>query len=55
MGNTPESEYGNYDYLMDIIDWDENTDPYFAQKHFMPPVEAAKPDDAPGLTEEWIC
>ena len=53
--NMPESEYGNYDYLMDIIDWDENVDPNFSQKHFMPPICIDKQDETPGLIEEWIC
>lgn len=53
--NMPESEYGNYDYLMDVIDWERNIDPDFAQKHFMPPIRINNRDEQPGLIEEWIC
>lgn len=50
--NTPDEERGNFDYLMDIIDWEANTDPEFKQKHFMPPVTINETD---GYVEEWIC
>ncbi|MBE5783046.1 MAG: hypothetical protein E7329_06990 [Clostridiales bacterium] len=50
--NCPEEELGNFDYLMDVIDWEANVDRDFAKKHFMQPKliwedEAGK--------EEWIC
>ena len=50
--NCPEEEKGNFDYLLEVIDWDENVDPNFSEKHFMAPktiweTEAGK--------EEWIC
>lgn len=50
--NTPDEERGNFDYLMDVIDWEANTDPEFKQKHFMPPVTINETDD---YVEEWIC
>lgn len=50
--NTPDEERGNFDYLMDVIDWEANTDPEFKQKHFMPPVTINETD---GYVEEWIC
>ena len=50
--NTPDEERGNFDYLMDVIDWEANTDPEFKQKHFMPPVPINETD---GYVEEWIC
>ncbi len=50
--NCPDEELGNFDYLLDVIDWDENTDENFAAKHYMEPQiiwenKAGK--------EEWIC
>ena len=50
--NCPEEEIGNFDYLIDVIDWDANVDKDFAQKHFMKPVTIW--EDTNGK-EEWIC
>lgn len=50
--NCPKEEIGNFDYLMDVIDWDANVDPDFKEKRFMPPVVISENDD---YTEEWIC
>ena len=50
--NTPEEERGNFDYLMDVIDWEANTDPDFKQKHFMKPITISENEN---YTEEWIC
>ena len=50
--NTPEEERGNFDYLMDVIDWEANTDPEFKQKHFMKPITISENENC---IEEWIC
>ena len=50
--NCPEEELGNVDYLMDVIDWDVNVDPYFKQNRFMAPL-TIRADGA--HCEEWIC
>lgn len=50
--NCPEEEKGNFDYLMDVIDWDENVDPDFRAKHFMQPKLIWKTEAG---WEEWIC
>ena len=50
--NCPEEERGNFDYLMDVIDWEANTDADFARHHFMRPQLIW--EDAAGR-EEWIC
>ena len=50
--NCPEEELGNFDYLMDVIDWDANVDPDFKQKRFMPPIVARESES---FKEEWIC
>ena len=50
--NCPEEELGNYDYLMDVIDWEANTDPNFHQNRFMKPM-ACREDER--FCEEWIC
>ena len=50
--NCPEEEKGNYDYLMDVIDWEANTDPDFKKNRFMAPVVISSDES---YTEEWIC
>ena len=53
----PEEEKGNFDYLVDVIDWEQNTDPLFAQKHFLEPIPVGKLEDmqADGYEDRWIC
>lgn len=50
--NCPEEEKGNFDYLMDVIDWEANVDPEFKKHRFMPPIVAREDDK---FKEEWIC
>lgn len=50
--NCPQDKIGDYDYLMEVIDWETNVDPDFATKRFMKPVVCHKDDS---YTEEWIC
>jgi hypothetical protein len=55
--DTPEDRIGDFDHLMDVIDWDLNVDPDFRKNRFMkaipvrPPVEM-KQD---GYIENWVC
>ena len=55
--NCPEEEINNFDYLVDMIDWEINTDPYFYENRFMPPIPAGDAEEmkAQGYFEEWIC
>ena len=50
--NCPDEERGNYDYLLDVIDWEQNVDPNFSQHHFMKPRVITSNER---YTEEWIC
>lgn len=50
--NCPSEEKGNYDYLVDVIDWEKNVDPEFSKNRFMKPVIITKNSD---FVEEWIC
>ena len=55
--DTPEDKMGNVDHLLEIIDWDLNVDPDFAEHRFMRP-EPVRPMDemkAAGYIENWIC
>ncbi|MGN8037484.1 class I mannose-6-phosphate isomerase [Chitinophaga sp. 22321] len=49
---TPKESIGDYDALMDVIDWDLNVDPEQFQNRFMPPKTAANGE---GYTENWVC
>lgn len=55
--DTPPEEVGNYDYLIDILDWERNVDPDFYQRFFMAPkpVRPLEEMQAEGYVEEWIC
>lgn len=50
--NCPESERGNYDYLVEVVDWELNVDPNFSRNRFMKPIVITQNED---YTEEWIC
>ena len=50
--NCPEEEKGNFDYLVDVIDWDKNIDPDFSKNRIMAPVVITENEN---YTEEWIC
>ena len=55
--NMPQEEHGNYDYLLDVIDWELNVDPDFKRKHFMAPIPVRDLAEmrAEGYEERWIC
>ncbi len=50
--NCPEEEKGNFDYLIDVIDWDKNVDPNFSKNRYMEPRVIWKNEAG---CEEWIC
>ena len=54
--DSPEDQRGNFDYLVDVIDWEQNTDPEFRAKHFAPtiPVRPLEEMRAEGFEERWI-
>ncbi|MBN8216232.1 MAG: hypothetical protein J0L75_06295 [Spirochaetes bacterium] len=55
--DTPPEKKGDFDYLMDVLDWDLNVDPDFAGKHFMRPKPVKSPAamSQEGYLESWIC
>jgi hypothetical protein len=55
--DTPGEELGNFDYLLDVIDWEQNVDPLFKEKHFMSPIPVRDIAEmrAEGYEERWIC
>jgi hypothetical protein len=55
--NCPEEEKGNFDYLMEVIDWDLNVDPDLYKNRFMAPIPARPVEEtkSDGYVDEWIC
>lgn len=54
---TPKESIGDYDALVDVIDWDLNVDPNIRENRFMEPrpVREVEEMQADGYTENWIC
>jgi hypothetical protein len=55
--DTPKNKVGDYEYLMEIIDWELNVDPNFKKNRFMQPrpVRAFEEMKDQGYIENWIC
>ncbi|MCF7708092.1 MAG: hypothetical protein K9N52_04245, partial [Verrucomicrobia bacterium] len=55
--DTPQDRLGNYDHLLDVLDWELNLDPNFEQNRFMRPKPVAPLEQmqAEGYIENWIC
>lgn len=55
--DTPQDQVGNFDYLVDVIDWELNVDPNFKANHFMAPIPVNDLAEmqAAGYEEKWIC
>ena len=54
--NCPQDRLGNFDYLMEVIDWEANVDPDFYAHHFMRP-KFVRPEEemkAEGYIDKWI-
>jgi hypothetical protein len=54
---TPPDRIGDYDQLMEVIDWELNTNPNILETRFMAPkpVKAIAEMEAEGYVENWIC
>lgn len=55
--NCPEDRIGDFDYLVEVIDWELNVDPDFEKNRFMKPVPVRSKEEmaVEGYCEEWIC
>lgn len=55
--DTPEDQVGNFDYLVEVLDWEQNVDPNFKANHFMAPIPVNDLNEmrAEGYEEKWIC
>ena len=54
---TPPDRIGDYDQLMEVIDWELNTNPNLLETRFMrpKPVKAIAEMQAEGYIENWVC
>ncbi|MBM3403107.1 MAG: hypothetical protein FJY21_12540 [Bacteroidetes bacterium] len=54
---TPKDRIGDYDQLMEVIDWDLNVNPNLLETRFMAPkpVKPIAEMEAEGYIENWIC
>lgn len=54
---TPQDKIGDFDHLMDVLDWELNVDPNMKENRFMAPVpvRAMEEMQADGYVENWIC
>lgn len=54
--NSPQEKIGDYDWLLDMVDWDINLDPDFSKNRFTPPkpVRDAGQMHKEGYEENWI-
>lgn len=54
---TPEDRKGDFDQLMEVIDWDLNVNPDILETRFMrpKPVKTIEEMEAEGYMENWVC
>jgi hypothetical protein len=45
---------GDFDYLVEVLDWEANVDPEFVAHHFMRPKLVRSAEETPGYVEKWI-
>lgn len=51
----PADRKGDYDYLIEVLDWEANVDPNFVDNHFMAPKPARPEEEMSGFRENWVC
>lgn len=51
--DVPESEHSNLDFLVDMVDWERNTDASFKSKHYIEPI-AAEDSASDGYLDRWV-
>ena len=56
--DTPEDKIGDFEYLVEVLDWESNVDPNFGENHFMEPISVFNSQEEieeAGYDEKWIC
>jgi hypothetical protein len=52
---TPKDKIGDFDMLMDVIDWELNVNPNMLETRFMAPKPVRPLKEMEGYVENWIC
>ncbi|HET7385293.1 MAG TPA: hypothetical protein VFJ19_01360 [Nocardioidaceae bacterium] len=53
--DVPEHDHGNYDAILDLLDWEKNVDCDFVKNRFMHPYETdTSKASSPDYVEKWI-
>jgi hypothetical protein len=54
---TPKDRIGDYDQLMEVIDWELNTNPNLLETRFMEPIPVKDDKEmiSEGYIEKWVC
>jgi hypothetical protein len=52
--DVPPEKHRDLDYLVEQLDWEQNTDPNFKANHYLEPVPVAD-TAAEGYMDKWIC
>jgi hypothetical protein len=54
---TPKDRIGDYDLLLEVLDWDLNVDPNMMENRFMAPmpVNPQSKIKSDGYSESWVC
>ena len=54
--DVPKDKRDDLDYIVDMIDWESNLDPYFKRHHYVEPKFAENPEETKeeGYVERWI-
>ncbi|MDI3548569.1 MAG: hypothetical protein PWR10_2221 [Halanaerobiales bacterium] len=50
--NCPEDKKRDIDYILSLMDWEENIDPHYKKKYFRPPITCESSNEQ--FTEKWI-
>jgi hypothetical protein len=55
--DAPKDRIGDFQYLMEVIDWELNVDPDFKKNRFMQPIPVKPIEEMEneGFIENWIC
>ncbi len=52
--DVPPEKHHDLDFLVEMLDWEQNTDPNFKANHYLEPVPVAD-TAAEGYLDSWIC
>ena len=51
----PADRKGDFDYLIEVLDWEANVDTHFVDHHFMRPKPVRPIEQMSGYVEKWVC